>query len=103
LANQATLKAKYTDGNGNVRPGWDYYSVQAVLRAADNEALYAWDSLNRATSERNAAQSRAAQEFKAASEQFARAERERQAREDQRRREYQRELQSDRRGDRGGR
>jgi len=80
LANQARLKERYIDRNGNVRPGLDYYAAVAVLHAADNEAQDAYLELNRAERERNAAYAIAAREFSKATEQYAREAREAAAR-----------------------
>jgi hypothetical protein len=85
LAKQRVIREKYVDANNNVRPGFDYYTAVAVVRAADNEALDAWYELDRAEKERNLFSSRAAEEFRKASEQFSRDEKARQDAENARR------------------
>ena len=72
LANQARLKDRYVDSNGNVRPGLDRYAALTVLSAAEKEVQDAYLELDKAQSNRNAAYAVAAQEFKKATEQYAR-------------------------------
>jgi len=80
LDKEARLRDRYVDSNNNVRPGLDYYTVVAVLRASHNEVEDAYLELSNAERDKNAAHANATREFVKASEQFARAQKEETAR-----------------------
>lgn len=71
LAEQEAIRDKYVDAATNtVRPGYDYYTAETVVRSADDKVQDAWLELDQATKARNEANSRAAGEFTRAMEQY---------------------------------